>query len=207
MKNLLFSCLFLATFYTKAQKLELKTNLFNVLTGTYGLSAEYLADENLGVEITPSLLYSNGKSVVKTASNSAGTNYNYKIRGFAVQAGGKYYLVPKAGCDNFGISTFALYVASKTVYDFNSPINGSKGNTLSLGFSGLYKKVLQEKFVIEGGLGAAWAIFSDVQSIITDQSGSTTTTITNTTFGLRRRFTPVLNLSVGYRFGASKKPN
>ena len=218
MRNLFISCLLLATFGVKAQKLELKTHLTNVLVGTYGLSVEYLIDENISVEITPSLLYASQKTPIKIFVSPFYSFSSFsdapQTKGYTLQARAKYYFAPKTRCDNFGLGTFLRYSASKArSSDFitsNITVSGISvdENRLVFGVVCFYKKVFSNNLVVEGGVGEGFVVFEEAKIIIPDGAGGTVTSNFGNSFdrfGLLSKFTPTFNLSVGYRFGIPKK--
>ena len=221
MKNLLFSGLLLVAFCVKAQKLELKTHLTNVLVGTYGLSAEYLIDDNISVEITPSLLSANQKTPLKIFVSPFNNVTVFNIssgvpqtKGYTLQARAKYYFTPKTRCDNFGLGTFLRYSASKVrSRDFitsNITVSGISvdENRLVFGVICFYKKVFSNNLVLEGGFGEGFVIFDEAKIVIPDGVGGVVTSNFVSSidrFGLLSKFTPTFNLSVGYRFGVPKK--
>ena len=214
MKNLLFSCLLLVTFGIKAQKLELKTHLTNLLVGTYGLSAEYLIDENISIEITPSLLSANQKTPLRIfVSPFSRFSDAPETKGYTLQARAKYYFTPKTRCDNFGAGTFLRYSSSKALSpNFSNTASSSLStiseNRLIFGVIACYKKVFSNNLVLEAGIGGGFVFFQETK--ITTPAGLSavipnTFFSTSSLFGFASKLTSTFNISVGYRFGKPKK--
>ena len=210
MKNLLFSGLLLATFCAKAQRLELKTHLTNVLVGTYGLSAEYLIDDNISVEITPSLLSANQKTPLKIFVSPFNNVTVFNIssgvpqtKGYTLQARAKYYFTPKTRCDNFGAGTFLRYSSSKALLpDFSNITSDSLStiseNRLIFGVIACYKKVFSNKLVLEAGIGEGFVVLQETK--ITTPAGLSAV-IPNTFFIL------LMCNYLGNAFGAPRMPH
>ena len=214
MKNLLLSSLLLIVFCAKAQRLELKTHLTNLLVGTYGLSAEYLIDDNISVEITPSLLSANQKTPLRIfISPLSLINGAPQTKGYTLQARAKYYFTPKTRCDNFGAGAFLRYSNSKALITERistatpTPESISE-NRLIFGVVACYKKVFSNNLVLEAGIGEGFVVLQETK--ITTPAGLSAVVpniffSTSSLFGFASKLTPTFNISVGYRFGKPEK--
>ncbi len=187
-KLLLLSCL--CMFLTSAQaQVELKINPLGILFSSPDLAAEYLVNDNLGVELSLGLVYGN-----TLGSGLIDDSFKIKKSGYRVRLSGKYYFSPEDGCDKFYAGMYlgprsTKFSGDSTVWGYDP---GYKLSGFAIGLLVGYKWVADSGLVFEIGAGGGRALgekftFNDGSL---DESGFD---------GFGVDF--VGTLAVGYRFG------
>jgi len=182
MKQKLILMVVALTFATNGfSQFEIKFNPIGALFGQIPLSAEYILNDNMGVELTVGY-YFKKEGDFQNVSKSSGLVTNGLF---------KYYFNPNKGGDKFYVFPYVRYVTrSFTFTDATSGDIEASYNAFGVGFGLGYKIVANSGLLFDFGLGAGKNFSSDYS--YSDPNYSSSVSI------------PALNIfgriSIGYRF-------
>ncbi len=180
--TLTFALLFCVT--TLNAQFEVKINPIGFLFNSPDLSAEYLINDDIGVELVIGADYG---TIVGTGL----TGDELRKSGFRLRAIGKYYFSPNDGTDAWYAGVY-LGPRQRTVSGNSDSLfdSGWKQTAFTAGFTGGYKWVTAKGIIFELGLGIGRA-FNDEFTF-----NDSTNTTTQDGFGIDG----FGRASVGYRF-------
>jgi len=187
MKKLIVLALFaFAISNITTAQVELKINPLGLLFNSPDIVAEYLVNEDIGVELGIGLVY---------GSYAAGLTDDLSRSGFSLLVAGKYYFNPDDGCDKFYAGA---YLRPRTV-SFNDDDgdgfdSGFKQSAFGVGLITGYKWVGARGITFELGLGIGRA-FGAKNTYNDNNNNIDFPSIGIDGFG---------RLAVGYRFGGNK---
>lgn len=190
MKKILFFALaMLAMNAVSHAQVDVQINPIGILFSNLDLTAEFGVSNDFGVET--------GLGYNFQSFDVEGGGYRNNAVG--IRALGKYYFNPEDGIDRWAIGGYLRYGAGTATLKDNSSSSREKIKNvkLALGFYTGYKWVSRKNIVFELGLG----IGRNLVRTFEDENGNTVDTSD----------IPLLNvdilgrLSLGYRFGGSKK--
>lgn len=184
MKKLILLAFFaFAISNTSIAQIELKINPIGLLFNSPDVSAEYIVNEDIGVEFGLGLEY--GKQAIT----------DYKRSGFNVFVAGKYYFSPDDGADKFYAGAYLRPRSRKFTDDDGDGFDfGYKQSAFAVGVIVGYKWVGARGILFELGFGAGRA-FGEKFSY-NDSS--------NNNFEVDGFGIDILGrLAVGYRFGGN----
>ena len=130
-------------------RMEVKTN-FAGLFGDLGISGEYFINENIGIELSAKRI------TIKTLGEAVSSyisepSKNLRKSGFRASLSGKYYFIPKHGCDRLYAG---MYVGPKSIqYSDTAPGWNYKINRISTGIVLGYKLVSKSGYLVELATG------------------------------------------------------
>jgi hypothetical protein len=184
MKKLIVLALFaFAVSNTAIAQIELKINPLGLLFNSPDIVAEYLVNEDIGVELGIGLVYgSYGNDIFQQDLTRSG---------FSLLVAAKYYFSPDDGCDKFYAG---LYLRPRTI-SYNDDDNGGidegfKRSAIGVGLITGYKWVGARRITFEIGVGLGRALGKK------NTYNDNTSTYDFPNF----RFDGFGRLSVGYRF-------
>lgn len=171
---------------TSSAQIELKINPIGLLFNSPDLSAEYIVNEDIGVEFGIGLEYGETNGVLTEG---------LKKSGFSVFVAGKYYFSPDDGADKFYAGAYLRPRTRKfTDNDDDGFDFGYKQSAFAAGILAGYKWVGARGILFEIGIGAGRA-FGD-KITYNDENNNFETDGFGIDFLGR--------LAVGYRFGGDK---
>jgi len=182
MKFLAIGVFMLLAKFSFAQNFEVKVNPIGLIFGTIPVSAEYVLNENMGVELTAEYNYNKG-------SYFDGTT---KASGIVVAGLYKYYFKPHDGGDGFYAFPYLRYANRKFTFDDTTYGEVTATYTaFGAGFGLGYKWVAESGLLIDFGAGVGKNFNGSFS--YSDPNYSSTDDVTIPINGIFR-------ISLGYRF-------
>lgn len=180
--------MFTFLFTSAYSQIDLKINPLGVLFSSPDLAAEYVINENFGVELSVGLEYGN-----VAGTGLLGDEFELSKSGYKIRLSGRYYFRPVNGADRFYAG---LYTGprSNTVTGNSDLLGydpGYKRSAFTAGILVGYKWVADNGLIFELGVGGGRAFASKIEL-----NDSENTTEVN---GFGGDF--VGTLAVGYRLG------
>lgn len=171
---------------SNAQVIDVTVNPIPLLFGNVNVGAEYVVNDNIGVELTIGI--ASGKDEVETGDAEA------KYFGMPVAIFGKYYFGPDDGADRFYADIWLKYVNRKYEYSGTDAdlYAGYTSTRFGVGFGIGYKLVADNGLVFDVGFGGGRAIVDDTE--FETSAGE------QTAFDLPGIMTTG-KIGIGYRFG------
>lgn len=167
-------------------QIDVKVNPFGILFNSPDVSAEYIANEQIGIELLAGVDYGTllGSSSLSESNRLNKSGYRFRIAG-------KYYFEKDKGGDTWyaGIYAGANSRTATPSVNASSAIGWSESG-INTGIHGGYKFVLNSNIIFDLGMGFG-RIFSERLSFIDPVSGTFLSS-----FGLNS----FLRLEMGYRF-------
>lgn len=168
---------------TAIAQIELKINPIGALFNSPDISAEYIVNEDIGVEFGLGLEY--GKQAIT----------DYKRSGFSVFVAGKYYFSPDDGADKFYAGAYLRPRSRNFTDEDDNGFDGSyKQSAFAVGVLVGYKWIGARGILFELGFGAGRAFGEKLK--FTD--GTNTEEVDGFGIDILGR------VAVGYRFGTDK---
>jgi len=188
MKKLIVLALFAFGFTTSQAQIDVSINPLGLLFSNPDLSAEYIVNENIGVELTLGAVYG------KTAALGLGEEFRLSKSGYKVRLSGKYYFKPNNGGDRFYAGVYLGPRSTKQTGDSAvwGEDYGYKVSAFTAGVNLGFKWVGDNGIVFEIGGGAGRAFGNKIEFIDPDGSNPVVEGFGIDGFG---------KLSVGYRLG------
>ena len=181
-KSLFAAFALLICLNVNAQNFEVKINPLGILFNSPDISAEYLVNDDIGIQATLGLEYGNGTLGIVDLDKS----------GFKFRVMGKYYFGPDDGCDKFYAGIYLGPRSVKWTDNTNSGFdNGYKVSAFTAGLAIGFKWVGQKGILFEIATGAGRAFNEKIT--YNDETN------TQSVDGLGLDFIGML--AVGYRFG------
>ncbi|MDF1549208.1 MAG: DUF3575 domain-containing protein [Bacteroidales bacterium] len=182
MKVLTLGVFMLVATFGFAQHFEAKLNPIGLIFGSIPVSAEYVINDNMGIEATLAYSFSKGDYYDNTS----------KASGIVVAGLYKYYFKPQDGGDGFYAFPYIRYASRK--FTFNDATYGDVTSTykaFGAGFGLGYKWVATSGLLVDLGAGVGKNFSGEFT--YDDPNYTETTSITIPINGIFR-------VSVGYRF-------
>lgn len=183
MKVLTLGVFMLAATFGFAQHFEVKVNPIGLIFGSIPVSAEYVINDNMGIEATLAYAYSKGDYFEGTSSAS----------GLVTAGLFKYYFKPDDGGDGFYAFPYIRYASRKFVFNDGTTTGDVTATykAFGAGFGLGYKWVATSGLLVDLGAGVGKNFSGDYT--YDDPNYSTTDDLTIPINGIFR-------LSIGYRF-------
>lgn len=177
---------FMACSSSMSAQIDIKISPLGLLFGSPDVSVEYLANEQIGLELLGGVDYG-----VVFGSGAFNRNNRLTKSGARVRLLGKYYFETNKGGDTWYAGIYAGHRwRTITPGENNITSAGSTQATFTSGIHGGYKFVLDSNIVFDLGLGAG-RVFSDAISSQNSTSGAVISSFGLDTF---------IKLEMGYRF-------
>jgi hypothetical protein len=151
---LLINC-FLTT--VKAQYIEVKASPLGFFLYKYNVNVEYVTNQQIGIDFSPS--YTHYESNRQSAIDS------YQRNTVGLQLAAKYYIGSEKGGDGFSFGPYFSYYSTKFTNTFQNTTTSLIETNIRkadpqwvVGGMTTYKKVYDNNFVIEAGIGSGYIL-------------------------------------------------
>lgn len=149
LKKLLFSFAFITLSLSASAQFEGKINPFALLWGSADISAEYVINDNIGVDFAPTLSF----------SDAVLNNVDYSSTRFGVVINPRYYFSPNRGGDKFYFGGYIKYMNGS--FKDSNDVVGWKNVRFAGGFNVGYKVVAESGFLFDIGFGGGKAFVNE----------------------------------------------
>ena len=176
--------------FANAQKYEVKVNPLGLFYGKPDLFAEYIVNDNFGVEI--SLGFAFGKSVGPTFSFNENSSERPDQSGFGAKIVGKYYFSPDQGADGWYGGIYFRQESLNLTYSSAFSANNYKTSIFAGGVEFGKKWVFDTGVLIDISMGTGRA-FSEKREFVNRPTD-------NSFVGFELGYDFTCKFAVGYRF-------
>lgn len=147
MKKLVLLLVAIATVGVAQAQFEAKVNPLGAIFGRPDLSAEYIVNDNFGVELTAGIIFGTVPGASLEGSEKP------KQSGFGVKIAGKYYFSPDDGGDGWYGGLYLRQESEKIDYASDSLLGDYNSSVFAAGVEVGRKWVFDSGFLVESAIG------------------------------------------------------